>query len=238
MTKKLCISSHNIRSKALRSLQEELSKQVGYRVWRVKPERVRNRIAVTFNRGVNKIEQFTKFHEAGVSVPAFATTLPDAHNLPGDLVCVRRLTRASEGRGLSIVPKAELNVEAPLYTQYIKKKAEYRAHVYNNKIILLQQKKKKVDFAQERNTQIRNQSNGYIFSRTIEYTPPDIATVAISAVQSLGWTQGAVDILWNEKQGKCYAIEVNARPGMQGSTPGIYAEAILENKNIKILSSL
>jgi len=233
MPKKLVISSHNVRSKALKALQEELSKQVGYRVWRVKPERVRNRVAVTFNKGVNKIEQFTKFHEAGISVPVFATTLPDARNLPGDLVCVRRLTRASEGRGLSIVPKVELDVEAPLYTQYIKKKAEYRAHVYNNKVILLQQKKKKIGFEGDRNTQIRNQSNGYIFSRVVEYTPPDINTVAIAAVQSLGWTQGAVDIIHNERQNKCYALEVNARPGMQGSTPGIYVEAVLEDVNIR-----
>jgi len=238
MTKKLCIASHNIRSKALRSLQEELSKQVGYRVWRVKPERVRNRIAVTFNKGVNKVEQFTAFHEANVSAPTFATSLGSARNLVSDFVCVRKLTRASEGRGLSVVPKLELTEEAPLYTEYIKKKAEYRAHVYNNKVILLQQKKKSRSFEGDRNTQIRNQSNGYIFSRSIEYTPPDITTVAISAVQSLGWTQGAVDILWNERQNKCYALEVNARPGMQGSTPMTYAEAILENKNIKILSSL
>lgn len=233
MPKKLVISSHNIRSKALKALQQELSKQVGYYVYRVKPERVRNRIAVTFNKGVNKVEQFTKFHAAGVAAPAFATSLPTARDLPGDLVCVRRLTRASEGKGLSIVPKAELDVEAPLYTQYIKKKAEYRAHVYNNKIIDVQIKLKKKDSTAD--GRIRNTNHGYVFSRNIERTPATLTDVAIAAVQSLGWTQGAVDLVYNEKKDKCYAIEVNARPGLCGTTLVNYTNAILEDINIKRL---
>jgi len=237
MAKKLCISSHNLRSQALKNLQAELTERTGYKVWRVKPERVRSRIAVHFAKGVDKLTQYASFHSAGVSAPAYATTLEGVKELPGSLVVARKLLRGSEGRGLSIHAKEELLEKAPLYTQYIKKKKEFRAHVYNNKVIIICEKKKKIGFEGERDTRVRNTSNGYIFSRNCEFIPDDLTTVAISAVQSLGRTQGAVDILYNERNNKCYAIEVNARPGMEGSTPKIYADAILEDKNIKILPS-
>jgi len=235
VVKKLVISSHNLRSQALKNLQEELTQRVGYRVWRVKPERVRRRVAVHFDKGVDKLTQLQAFTTAGVSSPAYATTIEGAKELPGSLVVARKLLRGSEGRGLSIHDKEGLLERAPLYTQYIKKKKEFRAHVYNNKVIIICEKKKKSDFEGERDTRVRNKNNGYIFSRNVEHIPDDLTTVAIAAVQSLGRTQGAVDILWNERSNKCYAIEVNARPGMEGSTPKIYADAILEDKTIKVL---
>lgn len=235
MVKKLVISSHNLRSQALKNLQEELTQRVGYRVWRVKPERVRRRLAVHFDKGVDKLTQLTAFASAQVSAPAYATTIEGAKELPGSLVVARKLLRGSEGRGLSIHDKETLLERAPLYTQYIKKKKEFRAHVYNNKVIIICEKKKKSDFEGERDTRVRNKNNGYIFSRNVEHIPDDLTTVAIAAVQSLGRSQGAVDILWNERSNKCYAIEVNARPGMEGLTPKIYADTILEDKNIKVL---
>ena len=233
MVKKLVISSHNLRSQALKNLQEELTQRVGYRVFRVYPHRVRRRLAVHFDRGVDKLTQLQAFTTAQVSAPAYATTIEGAKELPGSLVVARKLLRGSEGRGLSIHDKEGLLEKAPLYTQYIKKKKEFRAHVYNNKVIIVCEKKKKSDFEGERDTRVRNKNNGYIFSRNVEHIPDDLTTVAIAAVQSLGRTQGAVDILWNERSNKCYAIEVNARPGMEGLTPKIYADAILENKGIK-----
>jgi hypothetical protein len=233
MKKKLVVSSHNIRSNALRSLQEELTQRVGYKVWRVKPERVRGRISAHFHKGVNKLEQLTKFTEAGVPCPAFATNPADAANLPGDLVCIRKLLRASEGRGMEIVGKDVLTQRAPLYTQYIKKKAEYRVHVYNNKVIDVQAKKKRANYTEERDTKIRNTANGYVFCRDGITIPSDCAAVAIAAVQSLGKSQGAVDIIYNERQNKCFALEVNMRPGMQGTTLQSWSNAILEDENIK-----
>ncbi len=231
--KKLVISSHNLRSNALKSLQVELTSRVGYKVWRVKPERVRQRISVHFHKGIDKLSQMKAFHEANVPAPAFVTDRAAVGTLPGDLVVCRKLLRSSEGKGIVIEDKANVTTNAPLYTQYIKKKAEYRAHVYNNKVIDVQQKKKRAGFTEERDTRVRNTASGYIFSRNDVFIPTDIAAVAIAAVNALGRTQGAVDIVYNEKQNKCFALEVNARPGMQGSTPGIYATAILEDDRIK-----
>ena len=233
---KLVISSHNLRSRALRNLQVELTEQVGYKVWRVRPERVRRRIAAHFEHGLDKLTQLQAFKNGNVPSPAFTTDAGSAAGLPGSIVVMRRLLRGSEGRGIEMVEKAAFDVaihKAPLYTQYIPKKAEYRAHVYNNKVIDVQQKKKRAGYEGERDTKVRNTANGYVFCRDGITIPGDLAAVALAAVQSLGRTQGAVDIIYNEKQNKCFALEVNARPGMTGTTLKSWSKAILETPNIK-----
>ena len=231
--KKLVISSHNLRSNALKSLQVELTDRVGYKVWRVKPERVRSRISVHFHKGIDKLTQMQAFKDANVPAPAFVTNIADVGTLPGDLVVCRKLLRSSEGKGIVIEDKANVTTRAPLYTQYIKKKAEYRAHVYNNKVIDVQQKKKRAGFTEERDTRIRNTANGYVFCRDNISIPADLAAVAIAAVNALGKTHGAVDLIYNERQNKTFALEVNQRPGMQGTTLQSWSNAILEDDNIR-----
>ena len=92
-----------------------------------------------------------------------------------------------------------------LYVKYIKKKAEYRIHVFNGKIIDIQQKRKRHE-AIEINFQIRSHNNGWV----------------------LGLDFGAVDIIWNEKQQQGYVLEVNTAPGLEGETIINYANAIEE----------
>ena len=231
--KKLVISSHNIRSNALKSLQVELTNRVGYKVWRVKPERVRQRISVHFHKGIDKLTQMQAFKDNAVPAPDFVTDITQVNTLPGDLVVCRKLLRSSEGKGIVIEEKGAVTTKAPLYTQYIKKKAEYRAHVYNNKVIDVQQKKKRAGFTEERDTRVRNTANGYVFCRDNITVPDDLAAVAIAAVNALGKTHGAVDLIYNERQNKTYALEVNQRPGMQGTTLQSWSNAILEDENIK-----
>lgn len=237
MTKrKLVISSHNLRSSALKNLQNELTERVGYKVWRVRPERIRGRIAAKFDKGLDKLTQLQAFKNGNVPSPDFTTDANAVGALAGSIVVLRKLLRGSEGRGIEMVDKENFDPSvhvAPLYTQYIKKKAEYRAHVYNNKVIDVQQKKKRAGYEAERDTRIRNTANGYVFCRDNISVPDDLAAVALAAVQALGRTQGAVDIIYNERQNKCYALEVNARPGMQGTTLQSWSNAILDNPNIR-----
>ncbi|WP_212636674.1 hypothetical protein, partial [Salmonella enterica] len=84
---------------------------------------------------------------------------------------------------------------APLYVEYIPKKAEYRYHVFNGQVIDVQQKKKKRGFESERDTRVRNVHNGYVYCRG-DITPPSgAADLAVRAVQALGYQYGAVDII-------------------------------------------
>lgn len=227
---KVVVASHNINSNALKELAGELSKRLGYTVYRVKPDRINGRRSITFHPGVDKVQQFRKFTEKAVASPAFATTLNQAKELPGKLVVVRTLTSASEGRGIQIVNKEELTQQAPLYTEYIPKKKEFRVHVLNNKVIDVQEKRKRTG-GEQKEFQVRNTANGYVFCRGNIVPPADLHGAALAAVAAIGRTQGAVDVIWNEKQNKSFVLEVNSRPGMQGTTLKIYADAVMELLN-------
>lgn len=227
---KLVVASHNLKSNALKLLANELSTRLGYKVLRVKPDRILGRKAVTFHPGIDKVEQFRRFHSQGASAPKYATSLDGARNLETKLVVVRTLTSASEGRGISIVPKEELTQQAPLYTEYIPKKKEFRVHVYNNKVIDVQEKRRRKGL-EKQEYQVRNTANGYVFCRNDLVYSSALTDTALAAVSALGRTQGAVDVIYNEKRDKYYVLEVNSRPGMMGETLRKYADAIMENLN-------
>ena len=227
---KVVIASHNVNSDALKELSNELSNRLGYKVLRVKPERVFGRRSIMFHPGIDKVVQFRKFTQCQVAAPTHATSLNTAKELPSKQVVVRLLTAASEGRGIQIVNKEELTQHAPLYTEYIPKKKEFRVHVFNNKVIDVQEKRRKRGL-EEQEFKVRNTANGYVFCRGDLAVPDDLHAVALSAVTALERTQGAVDVIWNEKQNKCYVLEVNSRPGMQGTTTIKYANAIMEQLN-------
>lgn len=228
---KLVISSHNIKSNALKELANALSERLGYRVFRVLPNNVRNRIPIHFMGGVDKVTQFQEFRRHGISSPGFTTDRNSINNLTSRRVVARTLTSASEGKGIVIFDKDDHNPpQAPLYTEYIPKKKEFRVHVWNNEAFLVQEKRKKNSFENERDTQIRNTANGYVFCRDNVVEPNDLRPLAVSAVQALGRTYGAVDIIWQEKSNKSFVLEVNSRPGMQGSTVKDYVDQILKNQ--------
>lgn len=52
--------------------------------------------------------------------------------------------------------------------------------------------------------------------------------MALAACNALGLESGAVDIIWNEKENKCYVLEVNTAPGICGITTKKYTDAILQ----------
>lgn len=227
---KLVVSSPNTKSRALKELANELSARVGYRVYRVTPDRIRSRQHVSFLAGFDKVEQLTRFHASGVSAPGFARTRDGAHGLGSKQVVCRALTNSSEGRGITICNADDPAMpNVPLYTAYIPKKKEFRVHIWNNKVIDVQEKRRRRTDSTEKEYQVRNTANGYVFCRDNVNPPADCATTALGAVASLGRSYGAVDIIWNEKQNKCFVLEVNSRPGMQGTTVKKYADAIMEN---------
>lgn len=226
--RKIVLTAPNLKSRGLKALANKLSEKVGYKVFRVRPERVRRRQAVEFMGGVDKREQFINFRRVGINSPTFVTSACDLSGIESERIVARSLTNASEGRGITIFNKGDNPPPAPLYTEYIPKKKEFRVHVWDNEVIDVAEKRKRAGYSQERDTQIRNTANGYVFCRTGVVEPGGIRELATSAVSAIGRTYGAVDIIWNEKRDKCYVLEVNSRPGMEGTTVEKYAEAILK----------
>ena len=175
-------------------------------------------------RASNKISAFREFERGGVRTPQFSTDHRTAQGWSdaGDTVIARSLVSASEGRGITVVPARGRVPVVPLYTKYVKKKHEYRIHVMNGEMI---------DYAEKlhrrggEHSLIRNTANGYIFARTGVVVPADVRDQAIAAVKSLGLDFGAVDVVFNERRGQAYVLEVNTAPGNTGTTSQRYADA-------------
>lgn len=143
----------------------------------------------------------------------------------GHTVIARKLLRASAGRGVVAVEPGDNLVNAPLYTKYLKKKYEYRIHVFNKEVIDVQQKRK--ERGENVDTKIRNHSNGWVFCRNdIDEPPAAVLKAAVDAVDSLGLLFGAVDIIYNQHYDRAAVLEVNTAPGLEGSTVHSYVRAI------------
>ena len=231
----LFIAVNPIGSKFAKALQSGL-KETGISTARVsltrgEQRKQQHRKVFTITSGaLNKIQQLRLFSENNVSCPAFTTNSADVGSLGSKCVFARTLINSTSGRGIVEFEVGKTVPPAPLYTAYIPKKAEYRVHVFNGKVIDVQQKRKKSgeELAETRNTRVRNLSNGYVYCRDNISCPENINELAISAVKALKYVYGAVDIIYNEKQNKCFVLEVNSRPGLMGTTIQKYAQAVKE----------
>lgn len=188
------------------------------------PELIRN--------ASNKLSFFQTLGEKDPDVvPAFWTNRGDIPEEAYPIVCRTELAGHS-GQGIVIAHDPSELVHAPLYTKYIKKKDEYRVHVGNpNFVILLQRKARNTDVPNEEvNWEIRNHSNGFIFPRSGINPPPSVVDVAQRALAATKLDFGAVDVVYNERQDRAYALELNTAPGLEGSTIDEYASyfAVLE----------
>lgn len=180
----------------------------------------------------NKLSTFNKLKEKGVSIPEFTTDPEEATRWQQtEAVVGRRVLNGHSGQGIYLFEAGAplgggILPGYPLYVKYVKKKAEYRVHVFNGEIIDVQQKRKSKEFAREINTKIRSHDNGWVFCREGVDPPESCKVESIKAVQSLGLDFGAVDIIWNEHQQKAFVLEVNTAPGLDGLTIQIYVDAI------------
>lgn len=235
--KSFFIAVSPVGSKFAKALQAALKEKVVNNVYRALPTRVKpGRVQFTVTQRVlNKVEQFERFTLEGVSCPKWARTSEEARVLACKTLFARTLINATCGRGIiEFDSDAAIYPRAPLYTEYIPKKAEYRFHIFNGQVIDIQQKKKKREFNEDnRDTRIRNLHNGYVYTRDGVAPPDGSSDLAIRAVAACGYQYGAVDMVYNEKRNQCYVLEVNSRPGIMGSTVDHYVEALINAYQLK-----
>lgn len=172
-----------------------------------------------------KLKSFKAFQEADVRVPEFWT---DKKDIPDDafpVVCRTKL-RGHSGDGIVIAKDVGELVNAPLYTRYIKKKDEYRIHVIGGQGFFCQRKARKLD-NENPNWQVRNLAGGFVFVEVEENdVPADVLAVATLCTAALGIDFGGVDVMWNEREGRAYALEVNTACGLEERTAEKYKAAI------------
>lgn len=181
-------------------------------------------------KAVNKLEAF-KALDGHVGIPKWTTCpveaarwLTEAH-----MVVQRMKLTGHSGEGIEIAtPDEGIIKAAPLYTQYVRKRQEYRLHVFRDKVFFTQRKARNLDVPDEEvNWQIRNHANGFIFAHLDVDVGPEANQHAIDAVRVLGLDFGAVDIIKGVDD-KWYVLEVNTACGLEGTTLEKYVEVFKE----------
>lgn len=215
-------------SGSLKRLQASLNQQVQYKVWRSRhPKLMRKNLL--YGDCKDKITQYEFFKAQNIPALEFTTSNAEALSWveEGKCVVARTLTRSSEGKGIVVIETPDQFHSAPVYTQYKKKKREFRVHVYEDQVVCVLEKRKKKGAA-EGEHKIRNTVNGYVFCRQNVVEPEGIRELAIAASKVTSSKFKGVDIGYNEKFNQLFVIEVNSAPGMEGTTVQEYAAAILK----------
>lgn len=178
----------------------------------------------------NKLHAFEKFQQNEVSAPWWTVNKREAEEklINGCTIVVREKLNGHSGDGITIITPeiyfAQGLIPAPLYTNYIKKTDEYRAHVFDGKVFFVQRKARKKDVPDDEvNWQVRNHANGFIFAHDGVEIPQEAQELSVKAVAALGLDFGAVDLI-KTKTGRWYVLEVNTACGMEGTTLKKYAE--------------
>lgn len=155
------------------------------------------------------------------------TTLKDAAKQfiqDGHTVYCRSTVTGHSGIGITICNDVNNLPTVPLYTVKTKHKHEYRVHVFRDKILDVQMKRKRNGALG--GTGIRNKANGWVYARA-EITPPEeLLLSSINAVKLLGLDFGAVDIGHRVIDNKFFVFEINTAPGLEGTTLDNYSKAI------------
>lgn len=230
MAQKLRLLSTNLKSGSLKRIAEGLSKKLGYKVWRSSQQKP-NRIHLLYGDQKGKIEQYKWFTDNGLSSLVWTTDQQTAKTWckEGSVVICRTLTHSSEGKGIVVAEKPEQLVVAPVYTQYKKKKKEFRVHIFKDQVVHVLEKRRKSDYDGDADAKIRNTANGYVFCSENVTEPNGLRDLALAASKVTASDFKGVDIGYNEKLNQLFVIEVNSAPGIEGTNVDRYIEVICEN---------
>lgn len=189
----------------------------------------------------NKLHAFRKLIDSAVNpyVPRFYSSWESIPDSLSEYVA-RAILTGSGGAGITVGKKRDLPRDCPLYTQYYKKREEFRVHVSKGEVIAVQRKAIRRDaITDDTNWKVRNHANGFIFARNdgffIDHANlyERLVNLASDSVKALGLDFGAVDIIWNERESCFWILEVNTAPGVEGATINDYG-----NMLIRVLSNL
>lgn len=188
---------------------------------------------------IDKLKALECLSRASVNIPEFTSDREVARGWleKGKEVVSRALTRASSGRGISFVGDIDQLFNVPLYTQYVKKKDEYRVHVIGGIVADVQRKAKREGASPSAHGwKLRNVDNGFVYVRGGVSPPSCVLDQALLAMDALELDFGAVDIIYNQHQDKAYVLEVNTACGLEGTTLQVYSDgirALLEDSPVK-----
>lgn len=227
--KKIQLRSTKLGSNSLKRIATALSQRVGYKVLRTKRINPR-KVQYEYGNLIDKCSQYRWFSSNSINCPEYTMdrTVAVSWLGAGNVVFARTLTRASEGKGIVVAETVDQLVSAPVYTKYIKKKREFRVHIFKDQVVQIVEKRKRAGWDAARDTRIRNTANGYVFCRDLlSPAPSGLAELALKASKVTQSDFKGVDIGYNELKNELFVIEVNSAPGIEGSNVTDYVNAIV-----------
>lgn len=188
--------------------------------------------ATIWNRDVSKAQcklaSFQALSVAGVKVPSFWTSPNDIPDSAFPIMCRTKL-RGHSGDGIVVALNRSALVTAPLYTQYVKKKDEYRLHIFRDSVFFCQRKARKLNHSNP-NWMIRNLDGGFAFVEvSYDNVPGVVIDQARWALAALGLDFGGVDVIYNDSTGAAYVLEINTACGLEQRTADKYAGVFYAN---------
>lgn len=214
------------KSGSAKRIAQGLSTKLGYKVFRSANSRP-NRTHIRYGDQKGKIEQYAWFKSQAIPALEFTQSLEEAKKWAANcpIVC-RKLTHASEGKGIVIAETAEAVVLAPVYTKYRKKKREFRVHIFKDQVVHVLEKRRKAGYDGDADTKVRNTANGYVFCSENVVEPQGIRELALKASKVTASDFKGVDIGYNEQKKELFVIEVNSAPGIEGTNVQRYVDVI------------
>lgn len=181
-------------------------------------------------RAVNKLSTFRALHASNVAMPEWTESRTEAARWlsSGSAVCARTTLEGKDGDGLILMKEHKTDwlgrpleiPTAPLYTKFIRARAEYRINVCNGTTMGVQLK---VPTGTNPNHDIKTGGNGYAFRLLDENEiPRGIRPVARAAVTALGLDFGGVDLIVG-LDGRAYVLEINTAPELTPAMIRAYA---------------
>lgn len=180
----------------------------------------------------NKLSTYAEL-KGHCNIPEFTTDALEAQRWvqTGSVVLGRAVLGGHGGTGIILIKPDDEEApiafaHCPLFVKYVKKRDEYRIHVFHHEVIDVQHKRKRNGF-ENADYKIRNYNRGWVFARNDILEPnPQVLEQALLAVERLGLDFGAVDIGWNAHNQQATVYEVNTAPGVEGTTLTNYVSAI------------
>ena len=174
----------------------------------------------------NKLLFFNRMKEVNPDIiPKFWVNKEEIPDDAYPIVC-RTILSGHSGAGIVIASDSSGLVDAPLYVQYVKKQDEYRIHcgkIQDGGRVLAVQRKARRNECETPNWQIRSHANGFNFVREGVNPPEHAIWAALQAFEATSLDFGAIDVIFNNQQGKAYVLEINTAPGLEGQTIADYA---------------
>ena len=224
---KISLQCINTGSQSAKRIAEGLTPLVKHKVFRRKDAKP-GYLNLLYGDLKDKVYQYEWFNQQKLPAPAFTKSKSEAAKWisEGNVIFCRTLTKSQEGKGIVVAETGQELCNAPVYTAYVKKKSEFRVHIFKNKVVSVLEKRRKKEFAGESDPRIRNTANGYVFCHDNVVEPPGLRDLALKSRKVTASDFAGVDIGYNEHYDELFVIEVNSAPGIEGSNVDRYIEAI------------